>query len=247
MKRMQRFTLIPGLLGRLSCVLALCMAGMAAAQQALPVPGMLQATQQWIDAALKDASATDAQPLRMQVSLGQLDSRLRLAPCARIEPYLPAGTRLWGRTRIGLRCLEGGTRWNVFLPVTVQAFGSAWVLRAPVGAGTTLRPEDAMQAEVDWASEASTVLADPARWQGQLAAYPLSAGQALRQAMVRPAQVFQAGATIRILAQGPGFSISSDGQALSNGVVGQMARVRTESGREISGLVLDSHTVKVTL
>ena len=32
----------------------------------------------------------------MEVSVGTLDSRLRLAPCSRVEPYLPAGSRLWG-------------------------------------------------------------------------------------------------------------------------------------------------------
>ena len=58
---------------------------------------------------------------------------------------------------------------------------------------------------------------------------------------------FAAGAAVRILAQGVGFSVSSDGQALSAGVVGQLARVRTEAGRVISGEVLDARTVKITL
>jgi flagella basal body P-ring formation protein FlgA len=183
----------------------------------------------------------------MEVSLGQLDSRLHLAPCARIEPYLPVNTQLWGKTRIGLRCLQGSTRWNVFLPVTVKAFGPAWVLRGAVLPGSTLKVQDAMAAEVDWASDASPVLADPALWVGQVAAYPLLAGQPLRQVMLRPAQAFAAGAAIRILTQGAGFSVSSDGQALSNGVVGQLARVRTEAGRVISGVVLDGRTVKIAL
>src|SRR5947209_20275302 len=33
---------------------------------------------------------------RVDVQVGQLDPRLRLAPCQKVEPYLPAGTRLWG-------------------------------------------------------------------------------------------------------------------------------------------------------
>ena len=53
-------------------------------------------------------------PLRMEVQMGQLDSRLRLAACAKVEPYLPAGSRLWGRTRLGLRCVQGSVPWNVF-------------------------------------------------------------------------------------------------------------------------------------
>jgi flagella basal body P-ring formation protein FlgA len=65
--------------------------------------------------------------------------------------------------------------------------------------------------------------------------------------MVKPAQVFQAGSMVRIVAQGRGFSVTSGGQALSAGVVGEMARVRVDNGRVVSGLVLDMRTVQVNL
>lgn len=57
-------------------------------------------TQRWLDNALA-SSPSGGLPLRMEVSVGTLDSRLRLAPCARVEPYLPAGSacgdaRAWG-------------------------------------------------------------------------------------------------------------------------------------------------------
>ena len=234
-------------LGRLGLCLSLLGFVAAQAQEVLPASALQELTQQWIDGALRQSASAEASPLRMEVSLGQLDSRLHLAPCARIEPYLPDNTRLWGQTRIGLRCLQGKSRWNVFLPVTVKAFGPAWVLRGAVLPGSPLKAQDAMAAEVDWASDASPVLADPALWVGQVAAYPLPAGQPLRQVMLRPAQAFAAGATIRLLTEGAGFSVSSDGQALSNGVVGQLARVRTEAGRVVSGVVLDGRTVRIAL
>src|SRR5688572_30171507 len=75
---------------------------------------------------------------RVEVEVGRLDARLRLAPCQRIEPYLPANSRLWGRTRIGLRCAQGASPWNVFLPITVKVFGRALVAAAPLPVGTTL-------------------------------------------------------------------------------------------------------------
>jgi len=118
----------------------------AHAQQVTTPQELAALTQQWVDQALTQLPA-DASPLRMQVSVRQLDPRLNLAPCARVEPYLPPGARLWGRTRLGLRCLEGQTRWNAFLPITVQAFGPAWVLTGNVATGATLTEQDAMQAE----------------------------------------------------------------------------------------------------
>jgi flagella basal body P-ring formation protein FlgA len=65
--------------------------------------------------------------------------------------------------------------------------------------------------------------------------------------MVRAPQVFQAGAQVRVLAQGSGFLVTGEAQALSAGVVGQAARVRMDSGRVTSGTVLDARTVKIEL
>jgi flagella basal body P-ring formation protein FlgA len=65
--------------------------------------------------------------------------------------------------------------------------------------------------------------------------------------MVRAAQVFQAGAQVRVLAVGAGYQITSDGQALAAGVVGQQTRVRMDSGRIMTALVLDARTVRLEL
>lgn len=210
-------------------------------------PEFIEATQRWLDNAVSGVRPAGANPLRMEVAIGELDSRLRLAPCARVEPYIPVGTRLWGKTRLGLRCIEGSTRWNVFLPVTIRAYGAAWLIKGNVAPGAVLTEADAMEAEVDWAEESSPIVALPSQWVGQVASRALTTGQALRQAMIKPAQVFQAGAQVRVVAQGAGYQITSDGQALSAGVVGQAARVRMDNGRVMSGVVLDSRTVKLEI
>ena len=202
---------------------------------------------QWLDQTLPVQAARADHPLRLQAHLGALDSRLRLAPCARVEVYQPPGTRLWGLSRVGLRCLEGATRWNVTLPVTVQALGSAWVLRRDVAPGSTLEAGDLMPAEVDWAAEPSPVLAGRGAWEGLVATRALSAGQTLRENLVRAAQVFQAGAQVRVLVDGGGFQIAAQAQALSAGVVGQTARVKMESGRVLTVMVLDARTVRVEI
>ena len=203
-------------------------------------------TQAWIDNSLRTGAAAEL-PLRMEVEVGELDPRLRLAACARVEPYLPAGSRLWGRTRLGLRCAEGETRWNVFLPVTVKAFGPAWVLIGNVPTGTVLSAADAVQAEVDWAAEHTSVLADPALWVGLVAARPLQGGQTLRQAMLRAPTIFQAGAQVRVSAQGSGYAVSAGGQAMNAGSVGQTVRVRMDNGKVVSGIVNENGTVSVNL
>ena len=242
----------PALLIRYLATIAMCVVSLgwsgvgAQTQPALAdASALYDNAQRWLDQALADSAGK--LPLRMEVTVGELDHRLKLAPCLQVDPYIPSGTQLWGKTRLGLRCTQGASRWNVFLPITVKAFGPAWVIKGQVPQGRALTAADAMPMEVDWAEFSSSIVANEADWIGQTATRMLTTGQTLRQGMVRPAQVFQAGASVRVVAQGPGFQVSSDAQALSAGVVGQMARVRMENGRVSSGVVLDMRTVKIDL
>jgi flagella basal body P-ring formation protein FlgA len=202
---------------------------------------------QWARQAAVQQQPDPSRPLRLEVSVGSLDSRLRLAPCGNVEAYLPPGARLWGHSRVGLRCVDGMSKWNVSMPVTVRAFGNAWVIRGQVQAGSPVSQSDVVSSEVDWAEDTNPVLADSTLWLGQTATRTLSTGQVLRQGLVRPTQVFQAGAQVRVVAEGSGFAVSSDAQALGAGVVGQQTRVRMDNGRITSGIVLDARTVKIEI
>jgi flagella basal body P-ring formation protein FlgA len=233
--------------GSLLWVLSLLLNGGVLAQEVSPVPVAMETARVWLNDALVKLPSSAKSPLRMVLVMGELDSRLRLAPCTKIEPYVPVGVRLWGKSRIGLRCLEGVTRWNVFLPITVHAYGPAWVVKGNISAGSVLSEDDAMEAEVDWSESPSPIVSKSSQWVGAIATTALSTGQALRQVSIKPAQVFLAGATVRVLAQGPGFTITSDGQAMSAGVVGQTAQVKMENGRILSGVVVDSRTIKLGL
>lgn len=209
--------------------------------------------QRWVDQMLTQEmsrqASSGAPVLRMQATLGQLNPRLQLTYCMEAEAGLPPGQRLWGDTRVVLRCLQGEKRWQVSLPVRVQAFGPAWVLARNVAGGQELGPADLTVAEVDWAASPSPVLSpltiDARR--GTVVMRHLAPGQELRQNMVRAAQVFKAGAQVRVLVQGGGFAVSSRGQALSAGVAGQVVRVRLDSGRITSAKVIDEQTVQIEI
>lgn len=204
---------------------------------------------QWISEALDTMPPQNGNTtLRPDVQIGRLDPRFQLAPCARIEPYLPRGAQLWGRTRVGLKCIEGPVAWNVFLPVTVKAWGPAWVLQKSVAANTVLKEEDAeLVAEVDWAENRSPIVALPEQWVGMQAAFTLLPGQALRQNAVRAPQVFAVGSQVRVATVGVGFEMSSSGQALTAGQVGQPARVKLANGKVVSGPVNKAGVVVITL
>ena len=90
---------------------------------------------------------------------GTLDTRLKLAPCQRVDIYLPPGQRAWGATRIGLRCVEGAVAWNVYMPLTVKVFAPALVATQALAAGTVLEAAHLTRSEADWAAAESPVVA----------------------------------------------------------------------------------------
>lgn len=191
--------------------------------------------------------AGKSHPWRVEVSLGQLDPRIRLAPCDRVKAYLPAGARLWGRTRVGLRCEQGAVRWNVYWPVQVKVWGQALVATVPLKAGSVVAPSDVAQAEVDLAGSGSPALVRAADIVGRALVRSISPGQSLRQDDVKARRWFAAGDPVRLNVKGPGFMVAAEGVALGPGDEGRCARVRTEQGRVVCGEPVGERLVEVTL
>jgi len=238
----QRRTLIP-------CLALLALAGAAMAG---PLePDLSQQVQRLArdsaSAAWVSSTAQGATPARVEVELGQLDPRLTLAPCAQIEPYLPAGTRLYGRTRIGLRCVQGPTRWNVSLPVTVKVLATSLVAGIALPAGTVLGTQHLASGEVDLAASPDPAIGQAELAVGRTLARPLAAGEALRKGDLKARHWFAAGEMVMVVAQGQGFAVTAEGQALGPGLEGQPARIRTESGRIVTGMPVAERKVVVPL
>ncbi|MEO7151276.1 MAG: flagellar basal body P-ring formation chaperone FlgA [Burkholderiaceae bacterium] len=230
------------------CALLFALLSACFAAGAQPAEGLsTELDQQVRQLALAATRAAGPGVTRVEVVVGSLDPRLRLAACARIEPYLPPSATLWGRSRIGLRCLEGPSRWNVYLPITVKVYGPALVAATALPAGSQIGPGDLSSAEIDLAEEPAPALTNSAVAVGRVLARAVRPGQGLRQTDLRTRQWFAAGETVQIRATGAGFSVSSEGQALSNGMEGQPARVRIDGGRTVTGMPVGQHRVELTL
>jgi flagella basal body P-ring formation protein FlgA len=227
----------------LAVALVLAMAWPAHAQEESPLAaGLLEQVR-----ALALGSTPPAGATRVEVVVGQLDPRLHLAPCERIEPYLPPNVHLWGKSRIGLRCREGRTAWNVYLPIVVKVFGRALVLPAGAAAGSVVSDAALDEAEVDLAAEPTPAIVDRKAVVGRTLAQSLQPGQAVRQGHLKSRQWFAAGETVKVVAAGEGFALESSGQAITNGVEGQPAKVRTESGIVVTGQPAGERRMEIAL
>lgn len=219
----------------------------AAVETDSPLPADLEATlrAQLQQLALKSSQQALPGVSRVEIEVGRLDARLKLAPCDRVEPYLPTGVRLWGKTRIGLRCTQGVSPWNVYLPITVKVFGPAWVAASTLAPGAPIAAGDLIQGEIDFAEDPAPIVNDPEQAIGRVLIRRLTAGQGLRNTDIRPRQWFSAGDPVKIVAQGPGFTITGSGEALSHGIEGRSIRVRTDKGKIVSGMATGDRLVEI--
>lgn len=193
------------------------------------------------------AALADRPEARVEVQAGKLDPRLQLAPCAQVDFYLPAGHRAWGATRVGVRCVHGPVRWNVSMPLMVRVHAPAMQLAQALPAGTTLGPEHLQRAEADWTAVDSPAFAQGEPLAGRVLARALPAGATVREVDLKRRQWFAVGDTVRVIAVGAGFSVSAEGVALTPGLEGQQARVRTEGGRTVTGIATADRRVEVAL
>ena len=102
-------------------------------------------------------------------------------------------------------------------------------------------------AEVDFAEDNAPVVINTTLAVGRVLTRPLTAGRGLRQTDLKPRMWFAAGDSVKVLASGPGFSVSGNGQALTPGIEGQTARVRTDNGQVVSGTPVGTHVVELSL
>ena len=232
------------MLCRIALLLCGLLAGLCAQAQTVLDPALIERVRQLAETA---ARATAPAGTRVAVEIGQLDARLRLAPCQQVQPYLPPGMSAWGRSRIGLRCTDGVARWNVTLPVRVSVFGRVVVASAPLPAGVNLSQEQLAMADIDIAAEPGAVFTDAALLIGRTLARPLAAAEAVRAPALKSRQWFAAGETVQVRVAGDGFAIASEAQALSAGIEGQDVRVRFESGRTASGRAVGERRVELLL
>ena len=218
--------------------LLLCCSSIAhAARQDLD--RIYRAVEQFVQQQLQ-ASNTQA-----NIELGKLETRLYLPQCRQLEAYLPADSRLAGKTRIGVHCLQP-IEWSIMVPVTISTNASVVVLVRPVRSGQEISADDLGMRQLgtgETAPAATLISADQAI--GKVAVTTLGKGLALRSDMLRAPYIVQQNQTVTLVADGNGFRVSNTGRALGNASKGQPVQVRSSAGQIVRGIAESPGVVAV--
>ena len=171
--------------------------------------------------------------------------RATLPACSAFDAFQPAGSRGIGKTTVGVRCLAP-TRWTVYLAAQIRVVGSYVVTREPLPANHILAAADLALREGDLGNLPADVVTHADDFLGYRTVSGLAAGAPLRTALLHAPLAVQQGQTTRLVLNGPGFSVQSEGQALANASRGDRVRVKTPSGEVVSGIAQDGQEVVVS-
>jgi flagella basal body P-ring formation protein FlgA len=225
-------------LARRAALAAVCLALAATARAAAPQdPAAVQTqAERYLQAQTRGVPG--------KVTIRVRPPRSALPACAALEAFQPVGSRSVGSTIVGVRCLAPAP-WTVYLSAQVRVIGRYAVTTQPLPPNHVLGASDVGVREGDLGMLPADVVSDPAAMLGYRTLSGLAAGAPLRTAVLRPPLAVQEGQTARVIVDGPGFSVQSEGQALANAGRGEPVRVRIGSGQVVSGIAQDGQRVMV--
>jgi flagellar basal body P-ring formation protein FlgA len=181
-------------------------------------------------------------PGKVTYKVDEIDQRIALPACARLEAFLPTGSQFIGKTAIGVRCMEKGG-WSIFVPVQINVSLNLLVSARQLPLGHTLQEQDLVSQNSD--TSQTSGLTDPKQAIGKVLRFSIAAGQVLREDMLRlPFSVTQ-GQIVSLVVQSERFNVRSVGASLGNASEGQTVQVRSSSGRVIGGVARANGVVEI--
>ncbi len=227
-------------------LLTLCAVGPAMAADEIETQSrssILSSAEGYLQTTLQDQHSG-----RIDVKMGHLDSRLRLARCTQdLQAFQPSGARNSGRTSVGVRCPDTAG-WTIYVPADISVFTKALVASRSLARGINLTQDDVTLVETEVSGMGQGYLEALADIDGLETRRPVAAGTVLTTAMVKAPLLVKRGDRVRLVSgEGP-IKVEMLGEAIEAAARGERVRVRTlNSKRVLEGWVVSASVVKMTL
>lgn len=184
-------------------------------------------------------------PGKVSFTVNPADVRTRLPACTSLEAFMPPGSRSAGKTTVGIRCLAPSS-WAIFLPAHIRQIGNYVSAAVGLTSGQPITADKLLQRTADLGALPDDVVTNPEQVIGMNLTAGVAPGTPLRQSLLRAPQVVQQNQTTRLILNGNGFVIHSEGRALANAHVGQSVQIRTGAGQIVSGIARVDHAVDIS-
>ncbi len=185
---------------------------------------------------------------RVEVRVGNLDSRLRLAKCSQnLTLNLKDSSRTGGNINVQVSC-STGSAWTILVPAQTKVYRSVAV------AGRNLQRGDLVSA-ADLSSEIKDVgdlrigfALTPETIIGKEIKFAVNKGEVFRNSALDAPLVIRRGDTVSMESNAGGISVKTSATAVSDGRIGQQIRVKNnQSARIINAKVVEAGKVQSIL
>jgi len=191
--------------------------------------------------------STEQQFDDVQIDIGLLDPRLKLAKCDTL-----LNTRLRkefkpGNLSVSVSC-NNERPWKIYIQAKVSAYKSVYIAKASLMRGESIRASSVELAKRDITTLNGRYFSDINGIRGYIAKRTIHQGQVISPVLLTKAKLIKRGEMITIIADSSGVRVRMKGKALNDAAAGEQVRVKNkQSNRIIEGIAIKRGHVKVNL
>ncbi|MCL4410811.1 MAG: flagellar basal body P-ring formation chaperone FlgA [Gammaproteobacteria bacterium] len=168
-------------------------------------------------------------------------------PCDNPQLSLPnRQQRFLGRVSVAATCAENPQLVR-YLQANIELIGEVVVARQDIATGQLITAELLTTEQMDLSRASQQSVYAVSELIGQVSRRQIRSGQPMQSHMVHQPPVIQRGQIVVIRAEGNGFSVSREGEALENGAIGESIRIRVGQREIIHARVTGPGQARVQL
>lgn len=185
---------------------------------------------------------------RIEYQIGNIDRRLKLAPCeGKPELNFVSDPLRTPSPSILISC-AGKRPWRMYVTASVEIYGEAIVAARPLTRGERLTSAALTTSEVQLNASRRGTLTDIDAIQGMMVRRPVKTGTMLTPDLLEAPDAIERGDHVIIVAQSGSFSVSSRGKALGNASIGEQVLVENlRSARTLKATVVAPGRVEIPM
>ncbi|RZA05112.1 MAG: flagellar basal body P-ring formation protein FlgA [Moraxellaceae bacterium] len=188
---------------------------------------------------------TKTQAARVEVKVGNLDNRLRLARCDQsLSLSLKDPLNSGGSVNVQVAC-KGATSWTILVPALAKVYRSVAVASRTLQRGDIITDSDLTNDVKDVSEFRLGFALTPETIVGKQVKFTVNKGEAFRNSALDAPLVIKRGDAVTMEAAAGEIVVRTNGTAVTDGRIGQQIRVKNnQSARIINAKVIEAGRVQ---
>lgn len=186
----------------------------------------------YLQTALRD-EYVGIHPGDIEISVTNLDARLRLAQCHAPLRQEIASARPYGSNLTVKVSCDAPNPWSIYVPARVSTFAEVAVVLRSLARGEVLSADDVMLKRMNTSQGGSGLIQDLSQVIGKELKRRLDMGEPVRVSQLKSPLVIRRGDRVILEASTASISVVTSGTALGNGEVGDQIQVRNEKSKRV--------------